>query len=389
MVALLASGLGDAGHRVVLVAPSGPVPRPDVHPVRSLPWRPSIALRVAVPGPGEVTRLLRREGVEVVHTHTEGPLGWAARAAAARLGLPAVHTLHTLYGHYLHYVAPTPGTRRAAARALDAGLARFLRTFDLALTPSARGRREVARLAPHLPVEVVPNGVAGGARPATATRAAALRARLGLRADDRLLVAVGRIAPEKRSEELLAALLPVVAARPDLRVVLAGGGPSLRRLRHRVACHELADRVRLPGAVPHPDVLALLHLADVVVSAARSENHPVSLLEAAAAGVPAVVRQDGGLEAVVTPTTGVLAPDDAALVRAAVALAHDRPRRARLGAAAQAAVAARSDTAHVTATRACYAQLTGTTRRLTTVTPDGSGPAPPPPPAATLSGQPR
>jgi 1,2-diacylglycerol 3-alpha-glucosyltransferase len=389
MVALLASGLVGAGHRVVLVAPKGPVPRPEVRTVRSLPWRPAIALRVAVPGPGEVTRLLRREGVEVVHTHTEGPLGWAARAAAARLGLPAVHTLHTLYGHYLHYVAPTPRTRRTAARVLDAGLARFVGGFDLVLTPSARGRHEVARLAPHLPVEVVPNGVAGGGQPATLARAAALRARLGLRADDRLLVAVGRIAPEKRSEELLAALLPVLTARPALRVVLVGGGPSLRRLRHRVASHELADRVRLPGAVPHPDVLALLHLADVVVSAARSENHPVSLLEAAAAGVPAVVRQDAGLEAVVTPATGVLARDDETLVQAAVALADDRARRARLGAAARAAVAARSDTAHVTATRACYARLTGATRRLAPGTPDGSGPAPAPPSAATLSGQPR
>lgn len=364
MVALLARGLTAAGHRVVLVAPRGPGPRASTHEVRSVPALPAIRLRLALPGPGELTRLLRREQVDLVHTHTEGPLGWSARAAAGRLDLPALHTLHTLYRHYLHYAAPAPRTARPAARLLDVGLARFLRGVDLVVTPSDRGRAEVARLAPDVAAAVVPNGVPAATAPAASDarqRAAGLRTRFHLGADDRVLLVVGRVAPEKRTEELLAAMLPVVAARPHLRVVLVGGGPLLDRARRDVAEHGLDRRVLLPGYLPHADVLALYHLADVLVSASRSENHPVSLLEAAAAGIPAAVLRDSGLETHVTPGRGIVADDDRSLALTAGDLADDRARQRRLGAAARRAAAARSDTAHVAAMQRCYTDLVGHT----------------------------
>jgi 1,2-diacylglycerol 3-alpha-glucosyltransferase len=362
MVALLAQGLTAAGHQVVLVAPHGSGSPPVTHPVRTVPLLPSIRLRLALPGPGELTRLLRREGVELVHTHTEGPLGWAARGAAARLGLPTVHTLHTLYRHYLHYVTPTDRTSRTAARLLDVGLRRYLRGVDLVVTPSGRGRAEVARLAPEAAVAVVPNGVPAASPSSTAAArqwARELRPRLRLGAEDRLLLVVGRIAPEKRSEELLAALLPVVAARPHLRVVLVGGGPLLRRARRMVDDQALERQVSLPGYLPHADVLALHHLADVLVSASRSENHPVSLLEAAMAGTPAVVRRGAGLEELVTPTTGIVADDDRTLALAAACLAEDPERRRRLGAGARRAAGRWTATAHLGAMQRCYARLAG------------------------------
>jgi 1,2-diacylglycerol 3-alpha-glucosyltransferase len=364
MVALLADGLTAAGHRVVLIAPTGPrrrsttaAGRPVTHPIRSVPLLPAIRLRLALPGPGELTRLLRRERVDLVHTHTEGPLGWSARAAAARLDLPALHTLHTLYRNYLHYASPTPRTSPAAARILDLGLARFLRGFELVVTPSDRGHTEVIRLAPDVAVAVVPNGVpAATAGPTSAARqrTAELRTRLDLGARDRVLLVVGRVAPEKRTLDLLAALLPVVAARPHLRVVLAGGGPLLHRARRLVADRGLDRRVLLPGYLAHADVLALYGLADVLVSASRSENHPVSLLEAAAAGVPTAVLRDGGLGAHLAAATGIVADDDRSLVLAAADLADDRERRRLLGAAARRAAAVWSDAAHLAAVRRCY-----------------------------------
>jgi 1,2-diacylglycerol 3-alpha-glucosyltransferase len=372
MVALLAQGLAAAGHRVVLVAPTGagegsatPSVGSVTRTVRSVPLLPAIRLRLALPGPGELTRLLRREQVEIVHTHTEGPLGWRARAAAAQLGLPAVHTLHTLYRHYLHYAAPTPRTARLAGRLLDAGLARFLRGFDLVVTPSARGRAEVARLAPDVAVAVVPNGVPTPPALATADarqRAADLRTRLHLGAEDRLLLVVGRLAPEKRTEELLTALLPVVAARPHLRVELVGGGPLLDRARRLVAEHRLQHRVLLPGYLPNAEVLALYTLAEVLVSASHSENHPVSLLEAAAAGVPAAVLRASGLEPHITPGRGIIADDDRSLAWAAADLADDQERQRQLGAAARHA-ASRSDTAHLAAMGRCYTALVEHTTR--------------------------
>jgi 1,2-diacylglycerol 3-alpha-glucosyltransferase len=372
MVALLARGLAARGHRVVLIAPAGPrhgavtptgVAAPDLA-ARSVPLRPAIRLRLALPAPGQLERTLRCAGVEVVHTHTEGPLGWCAGRAAARLGLPRVHTLHTLYGHYLHYAGPGRVAPGLAAGALDRALGRFLRGVDLVVAPSVRGRAEVARLAADAEVAVVPNGVAVALPADVVARTAQHRARLGLGEHDRLLLAVGRVAPEKRSEELLAALAPLLAARPNLRFVQVGGGPLLRPLRRRVAALGLADRLLLPGYLPHDDVLALARLAAVLVSASVSENDPVSLLEAAAAGVPLAVRADAGLGTlVVDGVTGVVAAGDRELAVRAADLAADPARCRRLGAAARRVAAARSDAAHLDAITAHYARLRRGARR--------------------------
>jgi 1,2-diacylglycerol 3-alpha-glucosyltransferase len=368
MVALLARGLATRGHRVVLVAPGAGCDRRRAGSasaeavrslaVRSVPLRPAIELRLAVPGPGQLAEVFRREQVAVVHTHTEGPLGWSARRAARRLGLPSMHTLHTLYRHYLHYGGPARLVPRLAEPALDRALRRFLRGVDLVVVPSDRGRGEVSRLAADVPAVVVPNGTDLAPPADLADRAAALRLRLGLGDDDRLIVAIGRVAPEKRSAELLTALAPVLAARPHVRLVQVGGGPLLRPLRRRVAALGLGDRLLLPGYLPHVDVLALLRLASVVVTASVSENHPVSLLEAAAAGVPLAARTDAGLDAlVVDGVTGVLADGDHELARRAVELAADRVRCRRLGGGARRVAARRSSTAHVDAMTACYDQL--------------------------------
>lgn len=370
MVALLARGLVARGHRVVLIAPaepgrdrrSGAPGRPGnarAQPVRSVPLRPAIRLRLALPAPGEVARTLRDEGVEVVHTHTEGPLGWSARRAGAQLGLPVVHTLHTLYRHYLHYGGPLRLVPpRWTGDAVDRTLGRFLRGVDLVVAPSERARAEAQRLAPGVAVDLVPNAVDLVPPTDLPARVAAQRRRVGLREGERLLLAVGRVAPEKRSAELVGALAPVLVARPHLRVVQVGGGPLLRPLRRHVAALGLGDRLVLTGYLPHADVVALLQLTAVLVTASISENHPVSLLEAAAAGVPQAVRDDAGLDALVADgVTGVVARDDHELAQRAAALADDRDRCQRLGVAARGVAAERSGAEHLDVMTVHYERL--------------------------------
>jgi glycosyltransferase involved in cell wall biosynthesis len=77
--------------------------------------------------------------------------------------------------------------------------------------------------------------------------------------------------------------------------------------------------------------------ADVALLTSANEGTPVSLIEAAAAGRPAVATAVGGVSDVVTPETGMLsAPGDHMALGAAIAeLAGDPPRRAAMGAAAQ------------------------------------------------------
>ena len=107
-------------------------------------------------------------------------------------------------------------------------------------------------------------------------------------------------------------------------------------LTHRVGTEDaLGDRVRF---LPRPvDVAGLLGSADLVLHTTRTDALPVPLLQALAAGVPAVASSVGGIPEIVTPDTGVLVALDAdRIADAVVRLAGDPDRRARLGAGARA-----------------------------------------------------
>ena len=117
------------------------------------------------------------------------------------------------------------------------------------------------------------------------------------------LLYMGAMSPEK---DPLAAL-DVVSRLPDARLRFVGSGPELTAIHAAVNARRLADRVEVAGAVV--DVLPHLAWADVLVLTSRTEGFPGVVLEAAAAGVPTVAFDVGGVaEAVVDGETGLVIP---------------------------------------------------------------------------------
>jgi glycosyltransferase involved in cell wall biosynthesis len=174
------------------------------------------------------------------------------------------------------------------------------------------------------------------------------RAALGL-ADDAFTVAVlGRVSDWKGQDVLARALAePPLASIGAVGIVAGAPWPGadgplhrLERLRDELG---LGERLRVLGF--RADVEALLGAADAVaVPSTRPDPFPNSALEAAAAGVPVVAADHGGLpEMLRDRETGLLVPPgDAGALASALRELADHPDRARrLGEAAAADVAAR------------------------------------------------
>jgi glycosyltransferase involved in cell wall biosynthesis len=156
----------------------------------------------------------------------------------------------------------------------------------------------------------------------------------GDKATDPLLVAVGRLVPVKRYDQLIRAVAEARRRQPRLSLTIVGEGYERERLNQLILELDLADCITYAGRVSEAELVALYRRAWLVVSASAREGWGMSLTEAAACGTPAVAtRIVGHSDAVIDGETGVLVdPGDAVALGAAIAdLVAGSARRERLG----------------------------------------------------------
>lgn len=331
-VARVADHLVARGHEPLVIAP-----KPAQRASRASTDKPYPVVRLGslpMPGYGNVrlawpTRRIREalagHRADVVHLASPFVLGaWGAKAAA-ELGIPVVAI----------YQTDVPGYARAYRVATGEALAwRWIRQVH---------GRAAATLAPSstTAAELVAHGVPNVGRWGRGVdtelfhpsrRDEALRAELAPGGE--LIVGyVGRLAREKRVD-----LLAQTAARPGVRVVVVGDGPTREAVRRAV------PQADFLGTRRGTDLARLYASLDVFVHTGPHETFCQTVQEAQASGVPVVAPAIGGpLDLVHHGVDGLLVtPNDGAAFAAAVdALADPAVRRA-YGQAARAAVSART-----------------------------------------------
>jgi sugar transferase (PEP-CTERM/EpsH1 system associated) len=298
--------------------------------VHEMGWRggndPRLPLRLA--------RLFRERGADIVHTRNAEPFFYGfAGAKLARV--PAL--VHSEHG-----------------RTFDDRRARFVaqrwmtRFTDAVFAVSAQLKADLVRHVgmPEARVEVLYNGVdlrrfrrapaGAGAADAASLEREAVRTEWGISTDAAVIGSVGRLVPVKNYGLLLRAFAAAGLAQRGAQVVLVGEGPARAALQAEAQALGIAASVHLAGH--RDDVQRLLPAFDVFVLPSLSEGMSNTLLEAMAAGVPAVASDVGGNREIVRDgLEGTLFPseDEAALARALERLVEDRTTRQAMGSKAR------------------------------------------------------
>jgi glycosyltransferase involved in cell wall biosynthesis len=108
-------------------------------------------------------------------------------------------------------------------------------------------------------------------------------------------------------------LIPALARLPDVRGEIYGDGPEREQVLALIRSHGLEARVSSPGFVPHEQVDAALRSALCLVLPSRREGYGLVVVEACAAGTPAVVVADpdnAATELIEEGVNGFVAPSD-------------------------------------------------------------------------------
>jgi glycosyltransferase involved in cell wall biosynthesis len=347
VTAISVAGLRDRGWECAVVAPRYPPGEGSVFteartggesvlesiPSVAMPRYPDI--RLAAPSYSAIVGLVRRFKPDLVHSETEFVLGRLGQLAGARTGLPLVSSYHTDFARYATAYG-VPWMRGPIARYI----ARFHRRSRRTYTPSNPARDDLGRAGVR-DVEVWGRGVDIEAYHPR-HRTAAWRERRGI-GDRFTFVYVGRLAAEKRVEQIVAAYTVARGALPpdSTRLVIAGAGPQEAALRaaappDTIFLGYLDRRVELP---------TLYASGDAFVFASLTETLGLVILEAMASGLPVIAVPAGGVaDHLRDGVNGLAIPaaDVSAMAAAMAALATDRTLAHRLAAGARATAEALS-----------------------------------------------
>lgn len=352
----MAEALIGLGHQVDVVIPHRSDLRLPPGPVRVFPFRYIWPERLAIMGYAEamesdqrlrglayalapafalaeasrIWRLHAQNRYDIIHAHWVIPNGAVSALVAARIRRPLIISLH---GSDIFFA------RRHALLGASAGWAFKRAAGVIACSPDLHAGAlalgadpATTRLIPH---GADPRRFAGS--PAERER---VRAELGLRPDQPVLLSLGRLVKKKGLEYLIRALPDIVRAAPETVCLVAGSGPESAPLQQLAAELGVLPHLRFLGAIPWPDTPALYAAADIFVVPSIHDEHgnvdglPTTILEAMAVGRPVIASRVAGIGLAVTDGQhGLLTPerDAAALARAAITLIQDSALRGRLG----------------------------------------------------------
>lgn len=339
-VRLLAAGLADRGHAVLVAG------RPDASPrawleSRGIAYAP-LPLSGRVPDPVEdrrayraLTGLLDDGAYDLVHAHGQ-KAGLLARLAAKRRRLPSVYTPHSFV-----YRTQALRPRLSGRLRFRVGLLaeRRLARHTAVIVAVAENERRVAledRVAPAERIVVVHPGidVDPAARPDDSLRR--------FRGDGPLLGFVAGLREQKGLPVLLESLEILARRGTPVRFAIVGNGPLREQVAARVDEALLAETTML--APFEGGAARYLAALDAFVLPSLWEGLPMAVLEAMACGLPVVASSvDGTPEAVEDGVTGFLVPpgDPDALAERIDEIATHPARRLEMGEAARRAASTR------------------------------------------------
>ncbi len=304
-ITLLKKGITEQGHQVYIFAPGYDdyIDEDDVFRYPAVDLTRKVKFPVAIPFSPRISSILRDINLDIIHSHHPFVLGPASVKVARRKRVPSIYTFHTQYDHYTHYV-PLP--KNLVKEFSKHKIRKHCDSVTQITTPADSARRILQGYGIKRSIEVIPN-------PMDLTRfqnrdGGLIREKYRLH-QEKLLINIGRVAPEKNLPLLLNIYQYILnhAHRNTTRLMILGDGPDLPKLRQQAERMGIAENVIFTGLVNPSEIPEYLAAADLFVMTSFTEVKPLAQLESLAAGLPIVaISAPGADDTIVHGENGLL-----------------------------------------------------------------------------------
>ena len=241
--------------------------------MRGMPIPRYPELKLGLPSKKTLVKTWTVRRPDVVHIATEGPLGWSALQAAKVLKLPVTSDFRTNFQSY---------SKHYGVGWLRKPIVAYLRKFHNATSCTMVPTRELQRTLGEngfLNLKVVSRGVDTQLFNLS-KRDPMLRQSWGANDQTKVLISVGRMAPEKNLEQVLKTFEAVKHLGPHVKLVMVGDGPLKEQFKQR------HPDIIFPGMLLQEDLAAYYASSDLFIFPSQTETFGNVTLEALASGIP-------------------------------------------------------------------------------------------------------
>ncbi|HBE79341.1 MAG TPA: hypothetical protein DDW65_16440 [Firmicutes bacterium] len=328
-VSLLRKGFLEAGHEVYIFAPGCDDYQDSETGIFRYPavnLTPQIKYPIAIPFSRTISRKLKNLPLDIIHSHHPFVLGPVALRLSSSRNIPLVYTFHTQYDQYTHYVPlPSALVRSVSIRQVR----RFSQAVNQVTTPAESARKILLGYGVTNPIQVIPNPTDLSKFINNDPGVVRQKYRID---HQKLLMSIGRVAPEKNLDLLLESFRQMVVTAPPntLKLMIIGDGPDLGRLTQLAKNLGISDQVIFTGLVAPILIPQYLAGADLFVMTSTTEVKPLAQLEALASGIPIVaVTAAGANDTIIHGQNGLLVVKDPHVFAKAVLDLLNDPERYR------------------------------------------------------------
>lgn len=253
--------------------------------------------------PIKAVNIIKSWKLDVIHSQTEFAIGTFSRLIAYQFNIPLVHTYHTMYEDYVHYI--TKGFFDKSSKLIVEYLTKFYcdKTATELIVPTKKTYdlfKEKYQVDKN--IHIIPTGIELEkfyVENIDKNKLKELKKRLDLKKEDFVGLFVGRLGKEKNVLFLIEVVKNLVAELPNFKLLIVGDGPDFEEYKTLIRKENLTENILMTGKVCQEEVPFYYHISDIFLTASVTETQGLTVMEAAASGIPPICIDDESFKLVI------------------------------------------------------------------------------------------